>query len=66
MKDRFGDGYAHSVAHDQELSALGGKSPAQALADGHSPRKVWHALCDHMGMSAAQRLGPPDVMTPPS
>lgn len=65
MSAHFGEDYAQSVARDQELSALGGRSPAAALDAGWNPREVWHALCDHMGMSAAERSGPPDLMTPP-
>lgn len=65
MNSHFGESYAQSVARDQELSALGGQNIADALQSGIDPRQVWHALCDHMGMTAEDRSGPPDLMTPP-
>lgn len=57
MSDEFGDRYAHTLAQSQNLTALGGRSVAQALDDGVSPREVWDALCDHMGVPAERRLG---------
>ncbi|MCW2640087.1 MAG: hypothetical protein JWP76_2393 [Dactylosporangium sp.] len=40
----FGPGYANSVAHDQVLSQLGGRTIEQALAAGEETGSVWRAV----------------------
>lgn len=42
---RFGAAYGASVLADHVLSALGGRTGAQAIEDGEDPRDVWRALC---------------------
>jgi hypothetical protein len=46
MRAQFGDVYAESVAKDYVLSALGGRTVNQALADGEDAKVVWRAVCD--------------------
>jgi hypothetical protein len=46
MRAEFGDVYADSVAKDHVLSALGGRTVNQALADGEDVRVVWRAVCE--------------------
>jgi hypothetical protein len=46
MREQFGDGYAESVAKDQVLAALGGRTVNQALADGEDAKTVWRAVCE--------------------
>jgi len=41
----FGPGYAQSVAADQVLPQLGGRTIAQALAAGEATVVVWRAVC---------------------
>ncbi|HEU4423670.1 MAG TPA: DUF3046 domain-containing protein [Pilimelia sp.] len=41
----FGSGYAESVAADQVLPQLGGRTIAQALAEGEETVVVWRAVC---------------------
>jgi len=41
----FGPGYAQSVAADQVLPQLGGRTIAQALAAGEQTVVVWRAVC---------------------
>ena len=41
----FGPGYAASVAADQVLPQLGGRTIAQALAAGEETAVVWRAVC---------------------
>jgi Protein of unknown function (DUF3046) len=41
----FGSGYAESVAADQVLPQLGGRTIAQALAAGEEIVVVWRAVC---------------------
>jgi len=46
MNAQFGEVYAQSVAKDQVLAALGGRTVNQALADGQDVKVVWRAVCD--------------------
>lgn len=42
---RFGGAYGASVLVDHVLTALGGRTAAQAIEAGVEPRDVWRALC---------------------
>jgi len=44
LEEAFGAGYARSVAHDQVLPQLGGKTIEQALAGGMETVHVWRAV----------------------
>jgi hypothetical protein len=44
MDEAFGAGYAESVANDQVLPALGGRTVRQALAAGEEAVTVWRAV----------------------
>jgi len=44
LEQVFGPGYAASVAHDQVLAQLGGRTIAQALAAGDETVVVWRAV----------------------
>jgi tRNA A22 N-methylase len=44
LEQVFGAGYAHSVAHDQVIAGLGGRTIQQALAAGEETRVVWRAV----------------------
>ena len=46
MREQFGEVYAESVAKDQVLGALGGRTVNQALADGEDAKKVWRAVVE--------------------
>jgi Protein of unknown function (DUF3046) len=46
MRAQFGEVYAESVAKDQVLAALGGRTVDQALADGEDAKDVWRAVCE--------------------
>lgn len=41
----FGPAYARSVAADQVLPQLGGRTINQALAQGEDALRVWRAVC---------------------
>ncbi|MFY1598858.1 DUF3046 domain-containing protein [Micromonospora sp. WMMD737] len=45
LEDAFGPGYAGSIARDQVLSQLGGRTIEQALASGEQTHVVWRAVC---------------------
>ena len=44
LDETFGRGYAESVAHDQVLTQLGGRTINQALAAGEEVLTVWRAV----------------------
>jgi len=45
MDEQFGAAYAQSVAKDHVIAGLGGRTVAQALADGDDAKTVWRAVC---------------------
>ncbi|MCG5472289.1 DUF3046 domain-containing protein [Micromonospora sp. LAH09] len=45
LDEAFGPGYAASIARDQVLSQLGGRTIEQALALGEQTHVVWRAVC---------------------
>jgi hypothetical protein len=45
MGEAFGPGYARSVAKDQALTELGGRTVVAALADGIDLQIIWRAVC---------------------
>ncbi|MDR2722413.1 MAG: DUF3046 domain-containing protein [Cellulomonadaceae bacterium] len=53
----FGPAIGRSLAREQVLSALGGRTPLEALDANWEPRDVWHALCDAMDVPDARRWG---------
>jgi hypothetical protein len=46
MEAQFGHAYASSVAADQVIAQLGGRTVTQALADGEDAKAVWRAVCE--------------------
>jgi hypothetical protein len=44
LEQVFGPGYADSIAHDQVLSQLGGRTINEALAGGFDTVDVWRAV----------------------
>ena len=57
MDDEFGEAYAAVVARSQHMGALDGRTAQEAIDAGVPPRRVWEALCDHMGIPPERRLG---------
>ncbi|WP_435199107.1 DUF3046 domain-containing protein [Janibacter sp. GS2] len=74
MEDEFGEGYAHTLARGHVIQALGERTVAVALEQGESPRRVWEALCEDVGVPEHRRLGvdrepmevPPEIANEPS
>ena len=54
MEQRFGVGYAASVAADYRLPDLGATID-EALAAGVEPKTVWQAVCAEFDMPASLR-----------
>jgi hypothetical protein len=46
LEATFGRAYAASVAHDQVLPELGGRTIDQALADGEDAATVWRGVVE--------------------
>jgi hypothetical protein len=44
LEEVFGSGYATSVARDQVLTTLGGRTIEQAIGDGTEASVVWRAV----------------------
>jgi len=57
MGDEFGAAYAHSLARDHVLGALGNLTALQALESGTTPREAWLALCADMDVPKERWLG---------
>ncbi|MBA3419482.1 MAG: DUF3046 domain-containing protein [Geodermatophilaceae bacterium] len=55
MEARFGTRYAESVARDQVLRQLDGRTVVQALAAGWSAKSVWRAVCDAFEIPPKER-----------
>ena len=55
MNAQFGEAYADSVAKDQVLTGLGGRTATQALAEGIEPQIVWRAVCDTFELPESRR-----------
>ena len=55
MEAQFGATYAPSVARDQVIGRLGGRSVNDALAAGEDPKTVWRAVCEHFEIPVSQR-----------
>ncbi|GAA3547860.1 hypothetical protein AFL01nite_22950 [Aeromicrobium flavum] len=44
MEAALGASYASSWAHQQAITALGGRTPMEALEAGVDPQQVWRAV----------------------
>lgn len=57
MSDEFGDDYARVLARSQTLTPLAGITAEGALEAGTPAKKVWEAVCEHMGVPQERRFG---------
>ena len=55
MDSAFGRGYSRSIATDQVLSTLGGRTVEQALDQGEDTKSVWRAVHAAFELPASQR-----------
>lgn len=55
MVQALGAGYARSWASDFKLSALGGKTVNEALAEGEDAQVVWRAVHQTLDLEAKYR-----------
>lgn len=56
LDEAFGAGYAASIAHDQSIARLGGRTIQQALAAGEETAVVWRAVVETYPERVPQRL----------
>ncbi len=54
MERQFGAGYADSVARDQVLASLGGRTVREALAGGADVKTVWRGVCVQFDVPARE------------
>jgi hypothetical protein len=55
MDTAFGRAYSRSIATDQVLSTLDGRTVDQALAAGEDAKQIWRAVCTAFEVPAAKR-----------
>jgi len=55
MESALGSSYARSWASQHVMALLGGRTVDEALADGESPKAVWRAVRETLGLPATQR-----------
>ncbi len=55
MRQHFGASYAESVARDQVLQELGGRTISEALSAGEDAKSVWRAVCIAFDVPARER-----------
>jgi hypothetical protein len=55
MRQHFGSAYADSVASDQVLGGLGGRTVNEALAAGEDVKLIWRVVCSAFDVPARER-----------
>jgi hypothetical protein len=55
MEHTLGPAYAHTWARTFVMSSLGGRTAEEALAAGSSPKEVWRAVVEALGLPASER-----------
>lgn len=55
MGGHFGPAYADSVARDQVIAELGGRTVYQAIEAGLDPKHIWRAVCTRFEIPPAHR-----------
>lgn len=55
MESALGSAYARTWSQQQVIGALGGRTPAEALDAGVSPKTVWAAVWETLGLPPSER-----------
>lgn len=55
MESALGPAYARTWSHEQVMAVLGGRTAAQALEEGETPKVVWRAVWETLALPQAQR-----------
>lgn len=55
MESALGPTYARTWSREHVIAGLGGRTVVQALDAGESPKTVWRAVWETLGLPAADR-----------
>ena len=55
MESALGPAYARTWSQQQVIGALDGRTPAEALDAGVSPKAVWAAVWENLGLPLSER-----------
>jgi hypothetical protein len=55
MEEALGESYAASWARSHVMGILGGRTAVEALEAGYSPKEVWRAVWETLGLPPAAR-----------
>ncbi len=55
MERVLGSAYARSWAEQQVLAGLGGRTVTEALAQGETPKQVWHVVWERLELPPSER-----------
>jgi hypothetical protein len=55
MESALGSSYARTWSREHVIAALGGRTVAEALEAGESPKTVWLAVWRALGLPASER-----------
>lgn len=55
MESALGPAYARAWSRQQVIGALGGRTVAEALDAGVSPKSVWHAVWETLDLPSSER-----------
>jgi hypothetical protein len=55
MEDALGAAYARTWSREYVLADLGGRTASEALDAGETPKRVWQAVWQALGLPASER-----------
>lgn len=55
MEQALGSAYARTWSREHVMATLGGRTASQALEAGESPKTVWRAVWETLGLPPAER-----------
>lgn len=55
MEQALGSTYARTWSHQHVMATLDGRTASQALEAGESPKAVWRAVWETLGLPPAER-----------
>ena len=55
MEGALGSAYAASWARNHVMGSLGGRTAVEALEAGYTPKEVWRAVWETLGLPVSER-----------
>ena len=55
MESALGSGYARTWSHEHVMASLNGRTATEALDAGESPKHVWRAVWETLGLPVSER-----------